>query len=253
MDIAGQKFNRLTAIKFDKRINNKTYWLFKCDCGNDKVIVTHAVKSGNTKSCGCYNIEQRSIIGKKNNWAKDSVNNKWCCGCQQELSKHLFGKNKYRIDGLSAICLLCSRKYDRKRLKQKCIYLRKRRQIDINFKLGQDMSNAIKSMLKYNKQHRHWEDLVGYTAQDLKRHLELKFQLNMNWQNYGSYWHIDHIIPKSWFTYQSTDEKEFKLCWALKNLRPLTVIENRKKGNRINGMNKQQFLQYLKEKQCAAS
>lgn len=37
-DLTGQKFNKLTVIKFshfDKKKNS--YWLCKCDCGNEKV------------------------------------------------------------------------------------------------------------------------------------------------------------------------------------------------------------------------
>lgn len=49
-DITGQHFGRLTAIKYmgDRK------WLFRCDCGNEKIIRTYAVKSGRTQSCGCY-------------------------------------------------------------------------------------------------------------------------------------------------------------------------------------------------------
>lgn len=50
----GQKFNRLTAIKrvfsTDKR---NSLWLFKCDCGNTKIMVGNNVKRGLSKSCGC--------------------------------------------------------------------------------------------------------------------------------------------------------------------------------------------------------
>lgn len=54
IDITGQKFGRLTAIKYvgDRK------WLFKCDCGKEKVIRTADVKSGRTQSCGCYMIER---------------------------------------------------------------------------------------------------------------------------------------------------------------------------------------------------
>lgn len=51
-DITGQKFGRLTAIKFLYN-KNGSYWLFKCDCGNEKIIHQHSVTSGSTKSCGC--------------------------------------------------------------------------------------------------------------------------------------------------------------------------------------------------------
>lgn len=57
-DITGQKFNRLTAISYSKKHNGKrwrTYWNCKCDCGNDSIVMTQQLTSGQTKSCGCYN------------------------------------------------------------------------------------------------------------------------------------------------------------------------------------------------------
>ena len=37
-DYSNLKRNYLTAISFVKRENKRGYWLFKCDCGNEKVI-----------------------------------------------------------------------------------------------------------------------------------------------------------------------------------------------------------------------
>ena len=58
IDITGQRFNFFTVIKQVERPshlkNNHTYWLCRCDCGNEKVVDQRALKSGNTKSCGCY-------------------------------------------------------------------------------------------------------------------------------------------------------------------------------------------------------
>lgn len=48
-------------------------------------------------------------------------------------------------------------------------------------------------------------------------------------------WHIDHIIPKSSFDYQTPDDDAFKAAWALTNLRPLWSSENlRKKAKRLH-------------------
>ena len=55
----------------------------------------------------------------------------------------------------------------------------------------------------------------------------------MTWDNYGSYWWIDHIKPRSLFKYEKPEDKEFKECWALKNLQPMEKIANIKKGNKI--------------------
>ena len=53
-DITGNKYNNLTAIEFSHIKNNKTYWLFKCDCGKSKVIRADSVTRLKTHKCGCY-------------------------------------------------------------------------------------------------------------------------------------------------------------------------------------------------------
>jgi len=54
-NLTGRKFGRLTVISFvdqDKYYNKK--WLCRCDCGNEKTIFENALRSGATRSCGCY-------------------------------------------------------------------------------------------------------------------------------------------------------------------------------------------------------
>lgn len=53
----GEKFGRLTAISFAKHEKGKTFWLFKCDCGNMCIIRIDKSRVKHTKSCGCLNIE----------------------------------------------------------------------------------------------------------------------------------------------------------------------------------------------------
>lgn len=62
-DITGEKFGRLTAIKFIRREKNKYYWIFKCNCGKEKIINKYQVINGVSKSCGCDNI--KDITGQK--------------------------------------------------------------------------------------------------------------------------------------------------------------------------------------------
>jgi len=100
-------------------------------------------------------------------------------------------------------------------------------------KLNNNISRGISRSLNGAKSGRHWEDLVGYTIDQLKRHLEKQFDEHMTWENYGSYWHLEHIIPVSAFNFQSPEDRDFKRCWALKNLRPLEKIENIKKSNKL--------------------
>lgn len=58
-DLTGQKFNRLTVLGQDKEKSKpgKAYWKCQCDCGTIKSVRGDMLKNGNTKSCGCYKIE----------------------------------------------------------------------------------------------------------------------------------------------------------------------------------------------------
>lgn len=119
--------------------------------------------------------------------------------------------------------------------KQKERYNKKQREWRSKTKnhLNHLMGNAVCFSLKGTKRYRKWISLVGYTAGDLKRHLEKQFDKNMNWTNYGSYWGVDHITPRSWYKFKSFNDKQFKLCWGLENLRPLSKLENGRKNNRL--------------------
>lgn len=99
------------------------------------------------------------------------------------------------------------------------------------------MSSMIWIMLKKNKGGRKWEDLVGYTKEDLKNHLEKLFTKGMNWEEFmNGNIHIDHIKPRCLFHYISIKDKEFKKCWALKNLQPLWAKENLIKNKKYVGI-----------------
>tara|TARA_R110000824_G_scaffold8412_2_gene38111 strand:- start:130 stop:657 length:528 start_codon:yes stop_codon:yes gene_type:complete len=92
---------------------------------------------------------------------------------------------------------------------------------------------------KGGKNGRRTFEILGYTLQDLMKHLEAQFEPWMTWENHGTphlngctSWQIDHIIPVSSFKISSTEDRSFKDCWALSNLQPLEAIENIKKGNK---------------------
>lgn len=73
---------------------------------------------------------------------------------------------------------------------------------------------------------------LGYSPDDLARHLEKQFLHGMGWNN-RSEWHIDHITPVSSFKYDSVNDEVFLKCWELANLRPIWKEDNLKKSARI--------------------
>lgn len=61
---------------------------------------------------------------------------------------------------------------------------------------------------------------LPYTPADLVNHLESQFVFGMGWHNYGKEWHIDHIVPHSWFKIERRGDQQFLRAWALNNLMP---------------------------------
>ena len=59
-DLTGMQFGSLSVISVAYRKNGKVYYLCQCTCGERKVVVGSALKSGNTRSCGCKKREASS-------------------------------------------------------------------------------------------------------------------------------------------------------------------------------------------------
>lgn len=65
-NIIGNKYGRLTAIKFAYKKKGKSYWLFNCECKKNKIIQSNNVTAGKIVSCGCYLKEIRPIFASFN-------------------------------------------------------------------------------------------------------------------------------------------------------------------------------------------
>lgn len=53
IDITGQVFGRLTVLSRHHVSGNGTPWLCRCECGVEKAFDSGALRSGDTRSCGC--------------------------------------------------------------------------------------------------------------------------------------------------------------------------------------------------------
>ena len=57
----GDVFERLTVHEFIGRDDrSRMWWRCVCSCGQDVRVLDQSLKSGNTKSCGCYNREVKA-------------------------------------------------------------------------------------------------------------------------------------------------------------------------------------------------
>lgn len=83
IDLTGQKFGRLTVIGYaGKSCTNRALWKCICDCGNETVAKSDALKSGDKQSCGCLNSENKSKWCKARNTTHGMTHTRlytvWC-------------------------------------------------------------------------------------------------------------------------------------------------------------------------------
>lgn len=71
-------------------------------------------------------------------------------------------------------------------------------------------------------------ELLGYSASQLKEHIQKQFVDGMSWDNWGE-WHIDHIKPVSKFD----KSEKITIINSLNNLQPLWAVDNLRKSNKI--------------------
>jgi hypothetical protein len=117
---------------------------------------------------------------------------------------------------------------------KKAQYEREKKAKDPKYKISSVFRTALYTALKEKDilKDKKCFELLGYTKNDLIKHLTKLLEPGMTLENYGE-WHIDHIIPISKFNYTSTQDDEFKECWSLSNLKPMWGPENISKSDKI--------------------
>lgn len=56
--LTGQRFTRLVVVSRAESAGKEVRWNVACDCGAATIVGTGALRSGNTKSCGCLRKER---------------------------------------------------------------------------------------------------------------------------------------------------------------------------------------------------
>lgn len=77
------------------------------------------------------------------------------------------------------------------------------------------------------------EELIGYTKEELRSHIEMQFHKGMGWDN-RSEWHIDHIIPIAHFLSEGITDPKIINC--LTNLKPMWAKDNISKGYKVQNL-----------------
>lgn len=74
IDLTGQRFGRWVAMQKSGYGTTGARWICRCDCGTIKEVASLALRSGSSKSCGCYAKDyQRERIAREGWAAKPST------------------------------------------------------------------------------------------------------------------------------------------------------------------------------------
>ena len=173
----------------------------------------------------------------------DPNKNKICSVCNEEKSIDNFylAKTKGTIRSICKECNSNKRKtyYQNNREKtnkQVTKYQVERMKTDIDFKLERRLRCRIYQAFKAQsneKTNRTWK-YIDCSPNYFKKWIIFQLYDNMTLENYGNYWHIDHVKPCSSFDLSKAEE--VNECFSWKNLRPYRSEKNLQKNNKINIM-----------------
>jgi hypothetical protein len=207
------------------------------------------------------NILHRFVVAKE----------KQCCACREVKPASEFHRSNHHSGGLVAKCKICIKIYkdtqwkNRKDCQDRGIAAQRAREREFRekdpvgflewqraknkkywdkhgdrvknspkFKLNNRISCAVWRAMRGQGIPSYWQDVFPYTVDDLKNRLMETMPEGYGWDDVLSgKLHIDHIVPKCAFEYESADDEGFKVCWELKNLQLLTEADNKKKNASI--------------------
>lgn len=192
---------------------------------------------------------------------------KMCVRCSKNILKTNFRRCATKPDGLDNVCKLCRKKIYQQRMQDKKYkkhlanlraknHIANRDKYNMRHKLSFQKNkkkiyarrklyyknNPDKLLAELHRQHIRNTLKSGKQAPEYlgceRKHLEkwFNFQLSMhsdmNMNNHGTYWHIDHVLPINKWNLALEEHKQ--LCFNWKNLMPLKIKTNISKSDSID-------------------
>jgi hypothetical protein len=183
-----------------------------------------------TRICvNCGNSFEKNSNNKHMYCSKSCSTKDWSIKNPQKIKKYRkteWAKNKEKI-------YAHNKKYRQENKESLNEKIRKRYNVDIEFKLTQRIRCRIRETITNNSKRKTKSmELLGCSVKEAREHIEKQFKEGMTWNNYThDTWHIDHIIPCA--SFDLSDPEQQKKCFHYTNLQPLWAKENMSKGAKI--------------------
>lgn len=175
------------------------------------------------KTCRVCNITKSATMFRKREFT-----------CKECSKQNLYKWRENNKERFLQICKNYRDKDEKKELRRN--YLRKKYNNEIEFRLELLYRHRIRLCVKNKYLPKNtslkYEKILGCSWKIFIKWLEFNMTPEMSLDNYGSYWHIDHVYPCSLFDF-SIESNRTK-CFNWTNLTPLKGIDNIKKSNKLN-------------------
>ena len=174
---------------------------------------------------------------------------KRCSRCEIIQVIENFSKDRYCKDGLCPLCKCCRKDYYLKHLdkikinneqnrERRNIYLKNKRETNVNFRLISNTRNRIYKSLKAMTKQSSTKETLGIDIDLYRKRLEFQYTPEMNWSNIE----IDHVKPICMF--DVTKDEQLKEAFSWKDTQTLLKQDHQKKGTKFNFLDYQ--LQFIK-------
>jgi hypothetical protein len=222
-DCRSKQYKEYVKTKLSKQYEN-----FNGDrkCSNCQDILTAENCTKNRPICkSCYNAKCKDY--KLSNKDKVSENNK----AYYEANKEKMAAHNKKNYEDNKETYMANKKIWREANREK-IRAKENARLNSNptLRLKKNCRFRIWSALKYKK--KKTVEYLDCSIDFLEKWLEYNFTEDMNFDNYGSYWHVDHVIPCSKFNLDIDEDIEHCFRWT--NLQPLKASINVSKQGNIN-------------------
>jgi hypothetical protein len=163
---------------------------------------------------------------------------KKCNTCLEIKQKTEFYPDKKAVHGYQNKCIPCVKEYNKNsdryskqsnkekhkeyqekhKEKWKCLK-REAYANDVQYKITQTLRNRFYMVLKKGIKTSSILDIIDCSVKEFQIYLEKQFTPEMNWENHGDIWEIDHIIGCVNFNMECIEEQ--KKCFHYTNMQPL--------------------------------
>ena len=249
IDLKGLRFGRWAVLARAERLG---YWSCRCDCGATKAVHGGSLRGGKSRSCGCLIADVSAAtkivdmagvrVGKLvavRRAENDGKAVRWECLCDCGGVSVVRAVNLRSGNTNSCGCARLKREIvapDSVRLARRERSAARYRN-DPAYQIRIRMANAIRISLRRRSSRKigRWEELVGYTASDLRAHLVSTLPAGATWQDFmDGRLEIDHKVPLAAFNYQHAGDLDFRRAWAMSNLQLLWTADNQSKSDKLD-------------------